>query len=573
MRVPLVAAAAAAAVVLGPALGAREILARDLVALDAPVLTPRLLGLGHEPPRGVPSDALVAVLGQALPPGVVVAWVCLACLVAAGAGVARIALDLSGARVGATVAAVVAVWNPWVVERLAIGQWPLLLGYAALPWLVRRLTSARCGPGTVGLVVLGSLGGAVSWTLVALGCLGAGGALLVARRRAPRRRTAEVVLALLGSAVPWAVPALLRPGGTGSDPAGFSVFAPRPDLPAGTWVSVLTGGGIWNGEVVPPGRDSLPGAIGALALLALGVAGLALVMRRAVGDRAEGTAQTGAPPLAMVLAGAAGLLVVLVAGWEPAGAVLAALPGGGLLRDSTRMTAPWVLALAVGAGALAARVAAGGWRWPAAALALLPVAALPGAALGAGGALAPTRSPESVHTIAAAVDADPAPGAVAVLPWAAYRRYDWNGERPSVQPWSRLVHRRVVASGDLPVLTSRGEVTVAGEDPLADRVHAALASDDPAGALTRTGVGLVLVDAPASAPALEDQARATLVIEQGGLRLYRLSGPVTVAAVGAADPPASVVLGLDLAASLLLAGLAVTARRSAGRTPHRPTVG
>src|SRR5439155_1159758 len=28
-------------------------------------------------------------------------------------------------------------WNPFVAERLIIGQWALLLGYAGLPWVLR----------------------------------------------------------------------------------------------------------------------------------------------------------------------------------------------------------------------------------------------------------------------------------------------------------------------------------------------------------------------------------------------------------------------------------------------------
>jgi len=28
-------------------------------------------------------------------------------------------------------------WNPYVAERLIIGQWALLIGYAGLPWVLR----------------------------------------------------------------------------------------------------------------------------------------------------------------------------------------------------------------------------------------------------------------------------------------------------------------------------------------------------------------------------------------------------------------------------------------------------
>ena len=34
-------------------------------------------------------------------------------------------------------------WNPFVAERLLIGQWALLLGYAGLPWVIRLLVTGR----------------------------------------------------------------------------------------------------------------------------------------------------------------------------------------------------------------------------------------------------------------------------------------------------------------------------------------------------------------------------------------------------------------------------------------------
>ena len=34
-------------------------------------------------------------------------------------------------------------WNPFVAERLIIGQWALLLGYAGLPWALRAAVACR----------------------------------------------------------------------------------------------------------------------------------------------------------------------------------------------------------------------------------------------------------------------------------------------------------------------------------------------------------------------------------------------------------------------------------------------
>ena len=43
-------------------------------------------------------------------------------------------------------------WNPYLAERLLIGQWALLLGYAGLPWVLRLLAPDRGGPGAARLL-------------------------------------------------------------------------------------------------------------------------------------------------------------------------------------------------------------------------------------------------------------------------------------------------------------------------------------------------------------------------------------------------------------------------------------
>ena len=36
-----------------------------------------------------------------------------------------------------------AVWNPFVVERMSLGQWALVLGYAVLPWVLVSAAALR----------------------------------------------------------------------------------------------------------------------------------------------------------------------------------------------------------------------------------------------------------------------------------------------------------------------------------------------------------------------------------------------------------------------------------------------
>ena len=87
---------------------------------------PDLWGLGSALPRAVPSDAVVAVLGAMVDPQLVQRLVLLGALFLAGVGGAR--LVASAGLAGRMAAATLAIWNPYVLERLDIGQWPMLLG-------------------------------------------------------------------------------------------------------------------------------------------------------------------------------------------------------------------------------------------------------------------------------------------------------------------------------------------------------------------------------------------------------------------------------------------------------------
>ncbi|MBT9257029.1 hypothetical protein KMZ32_15500 [Phycicoccus sp. MAQZ13P-2] len=542
---PLLAAVLAAVGVLGPALVPGAALVRDMVLLPGAVLGPRLLGLGHETARAVPSDAVAAlastVLGDLAAPSVL-----LLLLVGAGWGVSRL---VPGPVVGRAAATVAAVWNPYVAERLAMGHWALLLGYAALPWVLAAAGAVAAGRGggrplLVALSV-GALAGAVGWLLGVLALLA--GVLCGPRGRAARcwLPAAGLVVAL---AVPWALPSLLRPVAPVSGQLGFAVFGPRSDLgdvPGGVVLGVLGGGGTWNASVVPDGRASGAGVV--LALLALAVAVTGWVLRPPSARQDRVVLVAGALSLVTVLAGAA--LAHLPA--------LAGLPGAGLLRDATRSLGPWAVVLAVGTGRAVGEASRRGLpRGASLLIVLLPVVLLPGAALGVGGRVATVQLPPAVAAVRAAVAAGPADEALVVLPWQPVRAYDWNGRRTSLTPWSRVLPVRVVAASQLVVTRPGGAVVVPGDDPLAADVGVALAATDPVPALRRLGVGWVLVDAGASPswlPAGRDLG--------SGVSLVRLEG----AAAGAADrhdPPTSVVLVGDALAVLAgLVLLATTGRR------------
>lgn len=136
-----------AVVVLGPALGRGVVLAYDLAWSPDARLTPVATGSGTAVPRAVPSDAVAWLAGLALTPALAQKVVLVLILVGVSLGAVALARDLrpSLGRGPMLLVALAAVWNPFVSERLVIGQWTTLLGYAVLPWAMRSVSRALRG--------------------------------------------------------------------------------------------------------------------------------------------------------------------------------------------------------------------------------------------------------------------------------------------------------------------------------------------------------------------------------------------------------------------------------------------
>jgi hypothetical protein len=572
------AALGAALLVLGPALAPGFVLVGDMVFTPRLPFSEALLGISSAAPRAVPSDLVVALASTVVPGQVVQKLVLLAILVAAGSGAARV-LPLGTA--GSAAAAVAFVWNPYVAERLALGQWAVLVGYAAVPWVLRaswRLGAGR-EPGAWWRVSvaagLGSLGGAPGWVLMVLAAApGYGfGAARAGSRRLAWVRGVLLALLLLALALPWALPALTRPGGTAGG-SGGSAFRPRPDTPLGTVGSLLTGGGVWNALAVPAGRNTVVGALAALLVLVAGVCGLVLA-RRSVPGRDRDEEQWRGLDGALVVAALVGLLLALVVTPNGMADRLAVVPGGGLLRDGSRAVAPLVLAVAVGLGVVVDRIQArSGWfagvGGPALAVlvALLPVAALPAAGWGLSGRLHAVDYPDDYAVVARAVSTRS--GGVVVLPFEAYRRFGWNGGRAALQPLPRWVASVTLAGSDLVVRGPAGQVArVSGEDRLAAEVSRVLSGPRPATGLGRLGMRWVVEDVRGTAV----PAGLRLAYAGPDLRLYEVPEVDPVAA-GDPDapyePPAWAVLAGDAVAVVALA-TAVAAGVAAGHTAGHTT--
>ncbi|MEV4129069.1 hypothetical protein [Nocardia sp. NPDC049707] len=332
-----------AVLIAGPLLGPGYLLLRDAVSTPRSYMTDSALGLGDAAPRAVPQDALLAALTPLVDGGVIVKAILLVALWAAGFGAAVLSRELLRVSTGPQLVAVtVAMWNPYVAERLLQGHWSLLTGYAALPWTalaayrirarrastsdaafrrtpptaaattgratntahkMRAPSAAEGDHGTIIGTDYGKKsafhGGAVgSWAALA-GCFAAAGltptgALLAGSTAlvlVGRRNLLGTLALLLASSAPWlTATALSGAGSEPSDPAGIAAFAARAEPALGTLGSLAGLGGIWNADAVPGSRTTPLALIATallLALVATGIRTTAGIKTRATRRRAD----------------------------------------------------------------------------------------------------------------------------------------------------------------------------------------------------------------------------------------------------------------------------------------------
>jgi hypothetical protein len=539
---------------LGPALGGGFVLSYDMVFVPAPPIGFADLGSGGGPPRAVPSDLIVALAARIVPAEFVEKLILIAIFLLACSGAAALLAagwpETSARRglplIARLAAGVCYAWNPFVAERLIMGQWAMLLGYAGLPWVLREIRG-RDGVISawrlVAAIVPAAVGGFAAMSITALAaipvvlCAPSSTALSGGRPGTDRARRLVVTLVVLAAgSLPWVIPSLLYP--VHSDPAGAAAFAARADTPFGAFGSLLLLGGMWNAQAVPAGYG---GAAATFWLAAVGLAGagyLIAARRRRV-----------CPGLGV--AAVAGLCVAALGLTGPTEAALRAAiafwPGFALLRDGQQFVAPLAAALSVGLGAgVAALIAAardpGSTRLvrgglpaagPAAVIGVLalaaPLVALPGLAWGAAGRLQAVQYPADWIKARQIIDGDRLAGSILLLPWAEYRRYPWNHGEAVFDPWPRFTARPMIWNDALRV----GRVRVAAESERARQLGPLIASRRPlTGPLSAAGVRYVIVDAGSllrrdreSRGRLADLARlpgATVVLASPDLLVFRL---------------------------------------------------
>jgi hypothetical protein len=506
-------AVAVALLVTGPTLAPGFVLLRDMVIVPRQDLDLDALGLGSSLPRAVPVDAVMALVTAVVPGDLAQKALLLLTVYAAVLGAARLVPPGPDGRRGpaGAVAGLVYGWSPYLAERLLLGHWTLLLAYAALPWIARAALRLRAGePGALPRLVLARAPAALTPT----GSLLAAGVVLVLAGRGRGHLAGGALLVL---ALPWIVAGALHPAGGGSDPAGVAAFAARAEGWGGPLLALLGTGGVWNAGAVPSSRGSAVLPLVSVLLVSLAVTGWA-----------RGGALRG-PGLRLALLGGVGLLLGL-AGTVPGlrdllAVAVDAVPGAGLLRDGQKWVAWWALALALGAGLGARWLAgvagarlggAGAAGLVSAAAMVLPLIAVPDLVWGVGGRLQPVEYPADWQRVRDTLADDPRPGDVLLLPFGAYRAFDWNDDRPQLDPAARWLPRPTVADDDLVV----GGDVVEGEDLRAREVAAV--ADDPR-ALAELGVGWVLVEQGTPGRAVPSSVEALpLVVDGTDLDLHRV---------------------------------------------------
>ncbi len=510
-----------ALLVVAPLLRPGYLLLRDAVSTPRSYLTDTALGL-TSPPRATPQDFAVSLASHVVDGGIVVKVLLVVGLWLAGWGAAAlVATALPSAGVGGQfIAITLAIWNPYVAERLLQGHWSLLVGYGCLPWVATTMFTLRSGGGSfLALAFWIALAGLTPTGLIlavttALACLAGPGA--------PRPRwlcAAAAMGSALVAALPWLTAAAVGSSMTSNpqaDALGVAMFAPRAEPGLGTLVSLASLGGIWNGEAVPDSRTTLLAILSAAVLLGVVAAGLPAVVGRPM-----------AVPL-LVLAAVCVLGPAALAtgpGQHLLRAVIDAVPGVGVLRDGQK----WV-ALAVPGYALAGAGAVETlrrWAKPlvtASVCCLALILALPDLAWGVWGKVSPVHYPSGWAAVAGAINNEPGhPGWVAVLPAGIMRRFDFSGPAPVLDPLPRWLRADVLSTSDLAI----SGVTVPGEGARARAVEQLLLSGPDPSAVAPAGVAWLVVesDTPGDMGAAARTLGAlTPTYRDDKLALYRTGG-------------------------------------------------
>jgi hypothetical protein len=416
-------------------------------------------------------------------------------LAIATAGAARM---IDGPFVARAAAGVAYGWNPFVFDRLAVGQISVLAGYALLPWLLHALLQSRRM-----LVVAGWWGAAALCSLHFLWIGGLlVGAVAVVRGRDGARVCAGAGVIVAAVVATWLL--VVHAGGNPGDARALQTFGTTPDADLGRSLGLLAEQGFWRTVVTRP-RDDLGVFFPFVACVVVAAAGAGLVAARSKLAAAVAIAGGAGWLLAHGDAGPVGLLYRVA---------YAHLPGFGVMREAQKWDALVCLAIAAGLGSAASAMTRTCARRCAAALVGLPLLLAPTLAWGLAGRIEPSRYPASwrvVDAAAARIDGD-----IVVLPWQLYVRPGIAGNRTIADPVGSYFGHRLLVSRDPDAPGLEGDT---GRRAAIGAAVRAAAADAAAGrpvrlgaALARLGVGGVLVvDGAAEVPVDRDRGLARAV--------------------------------------------------------------
>jgi hypothetical protein len=592
-----------AVLVLGPAVLPGFVLTYDMVFTPRQSMLPEWVGLGGGLPRAVPQDAIVSLATVLLDGAWLQKIILLASLLVIGVGAARLtergvmslvvtperpegipglssAVAIFGTRpqlwatAAGLISATLAVWNPFVAQRLIQGHWSLLLAYGVAFWALGAVMNLRQqGSGArrivllLGVAAITPFGGLLVFLLVVPAVLCVGGYTTIKQR---------IGIAVGGLVVnlPWLIPSVAHPLSRFSDPQGSEVFSLRSEGPWGPWVTALGGGGIWNSEVVLTSRGWWTAAIFAVITAVITFVGWRAV--KSVVPRSGWDAVTSGWLVTCAIVGL--VLAVLPAVVPEVGVWVGQfVPGGGLVRDSAKLLAPWVMVVSVFAPIAFVRIVAS-WHTrhrdrslSAAVLALvlvLPVVVMPDFAWGAQGRLAAVAYPPAWQQVRDFLNKDPASGDVLVLPWSAFRQFEFNGRRTVLDPLPRWLTRSTVTNDELLIARDGDFVTIAGDDPRSRAVSLALSNMTPLSVvLPGLGIGWVVLER-GQRPAVPERVLDGLKtdFEVDDFVVYRVPGSTESPGLA---PYAGLVIAVDLVVVALLATLLVSVGVSGRRKRMR----
>ena len=547
--------------ILGSARG-EYLLLTDWVSGPTSTVSAGLYGLADEALDAMPWRIGVQLLRDVVGPAHAAWLLVLLPFPIAAAGAAHL---VRGGRLSAYSAALVVTCSPLVIERVAVGHVPFLVGLSLLPWLVASARHARAQDRWFSARTTGWLALSVSIS-PHLAWIGGVALVLVAVLPRPRwrdlARLALVVLAAAG-VYAYAIAVLLAGVPTirvGADDLG--AFATRSDGAGGLLVSAFTLRGFWRDYddrvATALGPWGLPLAVAVLVVVGFGVVTL---MRRG----------TSRGPLALAFIVVGGILAMGTQG-----------PFGGLYRlafdhlplfEAMREPQKWAGLVQLGI-AIAMAGAVQGLvererrprlsRAAAVAAAALPLALLPTFAWGLGGTITTSRYPDGWVQADAVLRDD---ALTLVLPWHGYQPFAFTGGRSVATPGAAFFTAPVLTSAAVEVGPLRTNST-SRRQQFVDQLVAQAGSPTFGSDLAELGVRQVVVAKDASPGEdyswVADQPGLTRVLSTDAMDVYRVdaapegadrlrsAGPVAFEVL--AGTPGPVVVPVECSDGWLLDG-------------------